>query len=491
MHHDSVFVGHRAFYVYGGISYASAGRVEISNHLFVLHYPTRRWSLIPPNEGRFKPYPRALHAAVSTASYMVVYGGMSNDEWKWRGDLSSLSIFVYSCGLWISLATAKESLTGAALTLTDADDFPLHHVYTLGGFKGTVQGNLDRFSLPADYCNLFHDDAHLCKTSLGCAHCAVFDDVNRKNASFCYSNMLSKPTTCTSFQSGTLEFSNGVRCDLSQYHQRCEAYKSCGECLSTYPDIQDEHELPLCVWCSNCSDSHGQCVPRGYGCPGSCAQSADEITSANQCSEMKCSASDCHKCRQLSLSKGQKCSWSRSRPGKDAGYGPIYDWDCQSAKAMEGIEECPKKCQEYADCQGCLSSQGGGEGGWSECYWSVDLQRCLAPSYAPLMCLGGLCGTLLSGSAQDQCPSPCKSHTKCKSCLEHTRCGWCALESTALSGMGVCMEGTFQAPGMYYGFRKTVAFLFSSRIYFGTIRFAFFRRLKQRRIKAFASNFVP
>ena len=61
---------------------------------------------------------------------------------------------------------------------------------------------------------------HRCKTSLGCAHCAVFDDVNHKNASFCYSNALSKPTTCTSFQSGTLEFDNGVRCDLSQYHQR-------------------------------------------------------------------------------------------------------------------------------------------------------------------------------------------------------------------------------------------------------------------------------
>lgn len=436
--------------MYGGISYApGGGRVEITNHLFVLHYPTRRWSMIPGNEGRFKPFPRALHAAVSTETYMVVYGGMSNDEWKWRGDLSSLSLFVYSCGLWISLQTSKESLIASALTLT-TEDFQVHHVYTLGGFKGTLEGNLDRFSLPSDYCNLFHDDAHLCKTSLGCAHCAVFDDVNRKNASFCYSNTLSKPTTCTSFQSGTLEFSNGVRCDLSQYHQRCEVYKSCGECLSTYPDIQDEHELPLCVWCSNCSHGGGQCVPRGYGCPSgaSTSSSMKEITSSNQCKEMKCSASDCLKCSRLSLSKGQKCTWSRSRPsvsGKD--YGPIYDWDCHPMldDAQDDHEECPKKCQEYSDCQGCLSSQGGGEGGWSECYWSVDLQRCLSPSYAPLICLGGLCGTLLS-EGSDQCPSACESHTKCKSCLQQTRCGWCSLESTALTGMGVCMEGTFQDP---------------------------------------------
>ena len=38
------------FYVYGGISYAST-RVEVSNNLYVLHYPTRRWSTVPKNEG--------------------------------------------------------------------------------------------------------------------------------------------------------------------------------------------------------------------------------------------------------------------------------------------------------------------------------------------------------------------------------------------------------------------------------------------------------
>lgn len=143
-------------------------------------------------------------------------------------------------------------------------------------------------TLPTDFCNLFHDEAHKCKTSLGCAHCAVFDDVNRQNASFCYSNSLKKPQTCTSFQSGTLEFTNGVRCDLSQYQQLCEVHKSCGDCLSTYPDIQDEQELPLCVWCPNCSGPRGQCVPRGSTCPHSC--NSLEVKIANQCTEMKCAA---------------------------------------------------------------------------------------------------------------------------------------------------------------------------------------------------------
>ncbi len=54
----------KSFYIYGGISYAS-GRVEVSSKLFVLHYPTRRWSTVPANEGRTKPFPRALHSAVT------------------------------------------------------------------------------------------------------------------------------------------------------------------------------------------------------------------------------------------------------------------------------------------------------------------------------------------------------------------------------------------------------------------------------------------
>ena len=37
-----------SFYVYGGVSY-SAGRVQVSNALFVLHYPTRRWSVVSEN----------------------------------------------------------------------------------------------------------------------------------------------------------------------------------------------------------------------------------------------------------------------------------------------------------------------------------------------------------------------------------------------------------------------------------------------------------
>ena len=84
---------------------------------------------------------------------------------------------------------------------------------------------------------------------------------------------------------------------ISNYNQRCEVHKSCGSCLSTYPNIHQEQELPLCEWCAGCSSSRGQCVPRGSTCPKSCNQ----VQKASQCPEMKCSTfSDCEKCKKMS-----------------------------------------------------------------------------------------------------------------------------------------------------------------------------------------------
>jgi uncharacterized protein YjbI with pentapeptide repeats len=90
---------------------------------------------------------------------------------------------------------------GPSLTI-DSFNREKEVIFALGGFKGSIDGNLRKFVLPKDFCNLFQSEPHRCKTSLGCAHCSVFDDVNGQNATFCYSNALSKPSTCTSFQSG-------------------------------------------------------------------------------------------------------------------------------------------------------------------------------------------------------------------------------------------------------------------------------------------------
>ena len=89
--------------------------------------------------------------------------------------------------------------------------------------------------------------------------------------------------------------------------------------------------------------------------------------------------------------------------------------------------------------------------GWSECQWSTELKQCLCPSYVPLKCLGGLCGTLLSGS-KDQCPVACDHYTTCQNCLQHSKCGWCSLNPNSAgssdvdSGNGICLEGTLEGP---------------------------------------------
>ena len=68
---------------------------------------------------------------------MVVYGGMANEEWKWNGaEASPLSIFVYSCGLWVNLeAENTDSLQAAAMTIDQFNsNEDKENIYLLGKF---------------------------------------------------------------------------------------------------------------------------------------------------------------------------------------------------------------------------------------------------------------------------------------------------------------------------------------------------------------------
>ena len=112
---------------------------------------------------------------------------------------------------------------------------------------------------------------------------------------------------------GTLEFSNGQKCQWNQYKKSCEAHQSCGECLSAYPDLSDDSRFGSpCVWCTNCG--RGRCVPKGTNCTQFCLNDLASswrretlIEKSNQCPEMQCAASDCDKCNQLNRIGELKC----------------------------------------------------------------------------------------------------------------------------------------------------------------------------------------
>lgn len=74
------------------------------------------------------------------------------------------------------------------------------------------------------------------------------------------------------------------------------------------------------------------------------------------------------------------------------------------------------------------------------------LPQCISPSYQPLYCAGGVCGLVLRNADVDYCPEPCSTFKQCNTCLKHSHCGWCSLDSTNATGQGICTEGSLEAP---------------------------------------------
>ena len=62
----------------------------------------------------------------------------------------------------------------------------------------------------------------------------------------------------------------------------------------------------VCQWCSNCPT--GKCIPKNDDCEQAnyCRRQQRAITSANDCVERLCQASDCEKCWKKS-----SCIWTR------------------------------------------------------------------------------------------------------------------------------------------------------------------------------------
>ncbi|XP_076755978.1 multiple EGF like domains 8 [Xylocopa sonorina] len=443
-----------SFYIFGGYTYA-INRTFISNKLYALNYKTRTWSVLPPfdddlTDGNSLPQARFLHSAVTTDEYMVIFGGRQNPH----NTSDSLIAYKYSCNLWIRLITKDMEVIGNppppayAHAMTHADP-ESNAVYVVGGFDGGIKSHVTLISIPEDLCNLWTDKI-TCRKYFGCSFCSVIT-ISGNNASFCFSNEISinKDDRCD-INVTQAQRSNGIFCNSEWMASRkCQNFKTCTECLAEWPYYRNEK--PVCKWCTNCPN--GKCIPSEKDCDelNKCSVRQISVTDVNQCGERQCPASDCEKCNSL---KG--CVWTRqvlktSELGLAVTGEPVYDWNCVPDDIFErssikmGSTQCEKRCADHKDCKSCLKGTGA-EGGWRECRWSTQLNECISPSYQPLYCAGGVCGLVLRSSDMDHCPEPCSVFKQCSTCLKHSHCGWCSLESANITGQGICTEGSLKAP---------------------------------------------
>ena len=441
----------KMFYVFGGVerregrrgrqtaetsstvSSGSSMRVSafrttpFSDSLRTLHYPTLKWRKLPPARGAASVkigrrkrreeeegdkveelHGRFLHAAASLSNYMVILGGG-------RGD-NEVLLYVYQCGIWISLADISGGFRRKGAALTAAEDL----LYFSGGATSSHEAaaaSLLKIHLPDDYCGLFRSTSHSCIGIPGCSHCSIYGDSG--NNTFCYSNVLGRrPEACYSFETGILEFNDGSSC-------RCENVKDYGSCLA----------LPHCRMCLN-EDScpyASQCVTKDF--------ERDKALDDYGCWAI----ADCEACSNSRMN----CVWARPLlPSHAEGQRFVYNWNCMKKSTVDRLSEtgllvapltCPTPCSSRTGCEACLAQPEDG----LDCVWSEQSKSCIAASAAPLQCFGGAdCGRL----HVDQCPPPCSSFSNCKSCLGEggLACGWCAEDT--VTGKGMCSEGRTTAP---------------------------------------------
>ena len=567
----------QSFYVYGGITYSIDNGISKSNQIYKFHYPTKIWSPVSiyssqalpqhydsmlSSSRKSKPPKSIFHSAVTFDKYMVIVGGKqeqqiqtlnSEDRVDKQGDdegvIPAISLYIYRCNLWINIYNEHSfvEMLGNEIDMPIAGGAGISQdgiIYIMGGLSqlyGIPLSTLVRLNLPKDACGLYssNQNGEMCKTTLGCAHCSVFDGTGN-NSTFCYSNNLEKPRSCKILETGQVSLSDGVSCEGVDHTKTLETYdcnefKSCEECLPTGPREESERkEIQMhnsCIWCPECETGNGKCIhkknkkdlercsPRVHDpfcnsnvgrmievhskCPKSACQSyftcnaclsvLESVTDGNIDTDSKKRSErnnqnrynsrnprmtkdneardgdinteeykrqkplePISRCDWKKVGKGWRCMENEPWPDKEQSRSKDNVTTMTLKTAPAKLELCPLKCFEYKECKSCLSSFGGGDGHWTECYWSIELRLCLSPPHIPLRCLGGVCGTLFSTEgkysnnmnrseiAENICPKPCSSFTQCKSCLENTRCGWCSLSKT--NGGGKCIDGTIEGP---------------------------------------------
>lgn len=364
------------------------------------------------------PRPRFLHSAVTTESYMIIFGGKMS-LWNYT---NSFYAYSYNCSQWINLISDDINRVGPLpmQTYAQAMTFENGSIYVVGGWGSESQCKVTKISIPDDMCELWSSSRYKCLQFRGCGFCSI-ELMDGNNVTHCYSNSRMVPEQCTA-RNGTLRSLNGLSCD-GYPPIECVVMKDCTSCLQS----------PGCQWCRSCA---AHCKPSNEPCPklDICTDDLVPFTSVLQCSEAwnHCLASDCNQCSQL-----EGCTWSKKM---DSDHHKTKYHQCmysnESENTDENVVQCEVPCVNHTNCSDCLSVK--------NCHWSTQLNECLSVSHQPLYCSGGVCGLVLRNEEIDHCPEPCESYMQCSACLRHAHCGWCAVDDD--QGLGVCTEGSTEKP---------------------------------------------
>jgi len=468
------------FYIFGGVVF-SVNESSISNALWTLHSRSRTWSLLPFDPGHTKALyhldkmlsRRFLHTAVTTDQYMVITGGDSHLTGS-----STLLVFSFSCNQWLRIPTLVTSSTqknmrpqgqfigkglpttqGAAAVMTQGRKL----IMSGGLSQGRIDGALITLSLPTDLCRLFDNSYEDCLSLPGCAICRESHGANMMETCISASNSSDLLDRCAGPRHHMEKSGWCQAAWLRQENRECESYKSCGDCLATFSgeEVQKPYLTEArCQWCEGC-DQGGRCIPRDRECNRvvRCYSRQVGLLRSSHCPELDpCAVADCDKCN------GPRCFWSRhighsSHQRKMVGGQARSDtWACENSSLLRHLDilnrshphlnifqsHCPPACESLQDCSSCLEAPLA-EAGQRGCWWSTGQARCLSPTSASLVCLGGACGKLLVDKV-DRCPADCSNYTKCSDCLYRLSCGWCSSNLRPLSGEGHCMQGDLGQP---------------------------------------------
>ncbi|XP_075266243.1 multiple epidermal growth factor-like domains protein 8 isoform X4 [Convolutriloba macropyga] len=495
--HSTVFYKFsKAFYVYGGLLYDTWGsqKVDLSRVLFIVTIQNygndlsqwqATWTIVKPRDSR-NPPKMMLHKSVIVNNYMLVLGGRTHDH-----DFTNKTfIYQFTCNTWLipDINLPSDSFVNLGLwePVVGHDAVALKNkVYIFGGFNGRYLSRVVSLEMPTDICNLmsrrdeYAEDsiaAERCWKVSGCMYCPLEKQscVQYKENSF---NCKPNPNNRIKNVCHSTALSTAVRLKPA-----CEQLTSCNECLSPDPFLKSASP---CVWCKKCQvqrcmSATLSCSSLNVNCRGSLESDYQIFTNQQSCPEQSvCVASTCSQCvavnERLKLLEAQKangnptpeCIFTQNARSESHFEGakqvinsrPIFDWSCQKYYTnivtkndldfggSSTLETCPKRCSEYLDCKSCLDAPGGSDSGWRSCFWATGLDRCISPTFEPVLCLDGVCDMVVRGSAE-QCPKPCESFSRCIDCVNMRHCGYCSLQSSnpEIGGRGICLAGNLDGP---------------------------------------------